>query len=145
MTHIPYNGNGPATTAVLGGQVQALFGAMPPLLPHATTGKLRALAISSAKRSPSLPDVPTVAESGFPGFDVTLWLGFFAPKGTPPAVIKRLESELVQVAQSAEMKEQMSRQGLDAHAAGSAELAKLVKTEIANYKAVFKSANIKME
>ena len=145
MTHIPYNGNGPATTAVLGGQVQALFGAMPPLLPHVSAGKLRALAISSAKRSASLPDVPTAAESGFPGFDVTLWLGFFAPKGTPAAVIKRLETELVQIAQSPEMKDQMSRQGLDAHAAGSTELAKLVKTEITNYNAVFKSAGIKME
>ena len=145
MVHIPYNGNGPATVAVLSGQVQALFGAMPPLLPHVSAGKLRALAISSARRSQSLPDVPTVAESGYPGFDVTLWLGFFAPKGTPPAVIKRLESELTQIAQSADMKEQMGRQGLDAHSAGAADLGKLVKTEIANYKAVFKTAGIKME
>src|SRR5688572_8314681 len=94
MTHVPFKGNGPATTAVLAGEVQALFGALPPLLPHVSTGKVRALAISSAKRSQSLPDVPTVAESGFPKFDVTLWLGFFAPRGTPPAVLKRLETEL---------------------------------------------------
>jgi tripartite-type tricarboxylate transporter receptor subunit TctC len=145
MTHVPYKGNGPATTAVLGGDVQALFGAVPPLLPHAQAKRVRTLAISSAKRSPSLPDVPTVAESGYPGFDVTLWLGFFAPRGTPAAVVKRLESELVQIAQSADMKEQMSRQGLDAHAAGAAELGKIVKTEIANYKTVFKTAGIKME
>jgi tripartite-type tricarboxylate transporter receptor subunit TctC len=145
MTHVPFKGNGPATTAVLGGDVQALFGAVPPLLPHAQAKRVRTLAISSAKRSPSLPDVPTVAESGYPGFDVTLWLGFFAPKGTPAAIVKRLESELVQIAQSADMKEQMSRQGLDSHAAGSAELGKIVKTEIANYKTVFKTAGIKME
>jgi tripartite-type tricarboxylate transporter receptor subunit TctC len=145
MTHVPFKGNGPATTAVLGGQVQALFGAMPPLLPHVTAKRVRALAISSAKRSQSLPEVPTVAESGYPGFDVTLWLGFFAPKGTPAAVVKRLESELVQIAQSAEMKDQMSRQGLDAHSAGAAALGKLVKTEIQNYKKVFQSAGIKME
>jgi len=145
IVHVPFNGNGPATTAVLGGQVQTLFGALPPLLPHVSAGRVRALAISSGKRLPSLPDVPTVAESGFPGFDVTLWLGFFAPKGTPPAVVKRLESELVQVAQSSDMKEQMSRQGLEAHAAGAAELGKLVKTEIENYRKVFKSAGIKME
>lgn len=145
MTHVPFKGNGPATTAVLGGEVQALFGAVPPLLPHVSTGRVRALAVSSAKRLPSLPDVPSVGEAGFPGFNVTLWLGFFAPTGTPPAVLKRLESELVQIAASAEMKEQMSRQGLDAHGAGSAELAKLLKTEIVNYKTVFKSAGIKME
>ena len=145
IVHVPFNGNGPATVAVLSGQVQALFGAVPPLLPHVTTGKLRTLAISSAKRSPSLADVPTVAESGYPGFDVTLWLGVFAPRGTPAPILKRLESELTQIAQSADMKEQMGRQGLDAHSASAAELGKLVKTEIANYQAVFKTAGIKME
>lgn len=145
MVHVPFNGNGPATTAVLGGQVQALFGALPPLLPHVQTGRVRALAISSAKRLPSVPGVPTVAESGFPGFDMTLWLGFFAPKDTPAAVVKRLESELVTVAQLADVKEQMSRQGLEAHSASATELGRLTKTEIENYKSVFKTAGIKME
>ena len=145
MHHIPFKGNGPATTAVLSGEVQALFGALPPLLPHVNTGKIRALAMSSAKRNPSLPDVPTVAESGYPGFDVTLWLGFFAPKGTPPAILKRLESELVQIAQSADMKEQLTRQGLEAATASAADLAKLVKSEIETYKTVFKTAGIKVE
>jgi len=145
IVHIPFSGNGPATTAVLGGQVQALFGALPPLLPHVSAKRVRALAISSARRLPSLPDVPTVAELGYPGFDVTLWLGFFSPKGTPPAIIKRLETELTAIAQAPDMKEQMSRQGLEAHFAGSAELGKLVRSEIVNYKTVFKSAGIKME
>ena len=145
MRHIPFKGNGPATTAVLSGEVQALFGAVPPLLPHVNTGKLRSLAVSTAKRLPSLPDVPTVAESGFPDFDVSLWLGFFAPKGTPAPIMKRLETELMQIAASADMKEQMSRQGLEANSASAAELAKLVKSDIANYKTVFKSAGIKME
>jgi tripartite-type tricarboxylate transporter receptor subunit TctC len=145
MRHVPFKGNGPATTAVLSGEVPVLFGAVPPLLPHTNTGKLRSLAISTAKRLPSLPDVPTVAESGFPGFDVSLWLGFFAPKGTPAAIMKRLETELMQIAASADMKEQMSRQGLEANSASAAGLAKLVKSDIANYKAVFKSAGIKME
>jgi tripartite-type tricarboxylate transporter receptor subunit TctC len=145
MTHVPFKGNGPATTAVLAGEVQALFGALPPLLPHVSTGRVRPLAISSAKRSQSLPDVPTVAESAFPKFDVTLWLGFFAPRGTPPAIVKRLETELVQIAQSAEMQEMMSRQGLEAHSASAAELGRLVATEVENYKSVFKSAGIKMQ
>jgi tripartite-type tricarboxylate transporter receptor subunit TctC len=133
MTHVPFNGNGPATTAVLGGQVEVLFGAMPPLLPLVPAGRVRPIVVSSAKRSVSLPDVPTVAESGYPGFDVTLWLGFFAPRGTPPAVMKRLETELLHVVQSPDVKEQMTRQGLEPHSATSAELAKLVRTEIENY------------
>lgn len=145
MVHVPFKGGAPATTAVLGGQVEILFGGLPPLLPHVASGRLRALAISSAKRSPSVPDVPTVAESGYPGFDITLWLGFFAPKGTPVAIVKRLESELVQIAQSSEIRELMEKQGLESHAASAADLAKLVKTEIETYKAVFKAANIKLE
>ena len=145
MTHVPFNGNGPATTAVLGGQVEVLFGAMPPLLPHVPTGRVRPIVVSSAKRSISLPDVPTVAESGYPGFDVTLWLGFFAPRGTPPAVMKRLETELIQVVQSPDVKDQMTRQGLEPHSASSAELAKLVRTEIEDYKRAFKTAGIKVE
>jgi tripartite-type tricarboxylate transporter receptor subunit TctC len=145
MAHVPFKGNGPATTAVLGGEVQALFGAVPPLLPHVTTKRIRALAISSRQRSPSLPDVPTVAESGYPGFDMTLWLGFFAPKGTPAAIVKRLESELLQIAGSEEMKKLMSQQGLEAQAANAQELGKLVKTEMQNYRSIFKTAGIKMQ
>jgi tripartite-type tricarboxylate transporter receptor subunit TctC len=145
MTHIPFKGNGPATTAVLAGEVQALFGALPPLLPHVKTGRVRALAVSTAKRLESVPDVPTVAESGYPGFDIALWLGFFTPRNTPRPIVKRLETELMQIAQAADTKEQMGKQGLEARGAGSAELAKLLKAEIQNYKTVFKTAGIKVE
>ena len=145
VVHVPFKGNAPATTAVLGKQIEILFGGLPPLLPHVAAGKLRALAISTAKRSPSAPDVPTVAESGYPGFDISLWLGFFAPKGTPAAVVKRLETELLAIANSAEMKDLLLKQGLEPNAASGADLAKLVKAEIDTYKAVFKAANIKME
>ena len=145
MVHIPFKGNAPATTAVLGGQVEFLFGALPPLLPHVTAGKLRPLAISSGKRSVSLPDVPTVAEAGFPGYDMALWLGFFAPKGTPPAIVKRLETELLAVAQSAELKEMLQKQGLEAYALGAAELATKLRADIATYKEVFKAANIPVQ
>ena len=145
VVHVPFKGNAPATTAILGGQIDILFGAIPPLLPHIKAGSLRPLAISSAKRSSSLPDVPTVAESGYPGFDITLWLGFFAPKGTPAAITKRLGSELLQVAQSADLKDIMEKQGLEAAARPAGELAQLVRAEIETYKAIFKAANIKME
>lgn len=145
MAHIPFKGNGPATTAVLAGEVQVLFGAVPPLLPHVNTNRVRALAISSGKRSITLPDVPTVAESGYPGFDMALWLGFFAPAGTPPAVVKRLEAALVQVVQSAEMKVLLTKQGVEPYSMGSAALGKLLKTEIENYRSVFKAAGIAMQ
>ena len=146
ITHVPYNGNGPAGTAVMGGQVQALFGSMPAVLPHAKSGKVRPIAVGTAKRSPALPDVPAVAESGYPGFEVSLWLGFFAPKGTPIEIINRLHSELVKIALSPEMKEQFERNGAEpAHNASSLDLERLVRSEIAKYSKVIKAANIKLD
>jgi tripartite-type tricarboxylate transporter receptor subunit TctC len=145
IVHVPYGGNGPAGLAVLGGQVQALFGSMPAVLPFAKAGKVRPLAVGTTKRSPALPDVPTVAESGFPGFEVSLWLGFFAPKGTPAPIVSRLQDELVKIAQSPEMKEQFERNGADPLTATPAELNKLMKSELDKYSKVIKQANIKMQ
>jgi tripartite-type tricarboxylate transporter receptor subunit TctC len=146
IVHVPYNGNGPAGAAVLGGQVQALFGSMPAVLPQAKAGKLRPIAVGTMKRSSALPDVPTVAESGYPGFEVSLWLGFFAPRGTPAAIISRLHGELVKVALSPEMKEQFERNGAEpATNASSIELERLVRSEIDKYAKVIKAANIKLD
>jgi tripartite-type tricarboxylate transporter receptor subunit TctC len=144
IVHVPYNGNGPAGTAVLGGQVQALFGSMPAVLPQAKAGKVRPIAVGTAKRSPALPDVPTVAEQGYPGFEVSLWLGFFAPKGTPAAITTRLYNELQAIAKSPEMKEQFERNGADPAWTTPAELTKLMKTELDKYSKVIKTANIKL-
>jgi tripartite-type tricarboxylate transporter receptor subunit TctC len=146
IVHVPYNGNGPAGAAVLGGQVQALFGSMPAVLPQAKAGKLRPIAVGTAKRSPALPDVPTVAESGYPGFEVSLWLGFFAPKGTPAPILARLHSELVKIASSPDMKEQFERNGAEpATSASPADLTKLIRTEVDKYAKVIKAANIKLD
>jgi tripartite-type tricarboxylate transporter receptor subunit TctC len=144
IVHVPYNGNGPAGTAVLGGQVQALFGSMPAVLPQAKAGKVRPIAVGTAKRSPALPDVPTVAEQGFPGFEVSLWLGFFAPKGTPAPITTRLYNELVAIAKSPDMKEQFERNGADPAWTTPAELTRLMKTELDKYSKVIKTANIKL-
>ena len=114
-------------------------------LAHIRSGKARALAVTTSKRSPALPDVPTVAESGFPGFEVSLWLGFFAPKGTPAPIVSRLQDELVKIAQSPEMKEQFERNGADPMTATPAELNKLMKSELDKYSKVIKQANIKMQ
>jgi len=145
IVHVPYNGNGPAGTATMGGQVQALFGSMPAVLPHAKAGRLNAIAVGTAKRSSALPTVPTVAESGYPGFEVSLWLGFFAPKGTPAPVLKKLYGELVAIAKSPEMKEPFERNGADPMTTTPAELTKLMSGELDKYKKVIKAANITLK
>jgi len=145
IVHVPYNGNGPAGTAIMGGQVQALFGSMPAVLPHAKAGRLNAIVVGTAKRSSALPNVPTVAESGYPGFEVSLWLGFFAPKGTPAPVLKRLYSELVAIAKSPEMKEPFERNGAEPMTTTPAELTKLMSGELDKYKKVIKAANITLK
>jgi tripartite-type tricarboxylate transporter receptor subunit TctC len=144
IVHIPFKGNGPAGTALMGGEVQALFGSMPAVLQFAKSGKMRAIAVGTVKRSPALPDVPTVAESGYPGFEVSLWLGFFAPKGTPGPVMKKLYGELTAIAKSPEMKEQFERNGADPLTTTPAELSKLMQSELAKYSKVIKAANIKL-
>jgi tripartite-type tricarboxylate transporter receptor subunit TctC len=145
IVHVPYKGNGPAGTAVMGGQVQALFGSMPAVLPHAKAGRVRPLAVGTMKRSSALPDVPTVAESGYPGFEVSLWLGFFAPKGIPDPVVKKLYDELTAIAKSAEMKTQFERNGADPVTTTQAELAKLMKAELEKYSKVIKAAGVQLK
>ena len=142
IVHVPYNGGRAALTPTLAGQVQALFISVPEVLAHAKAGTLRPLAVSTAKRSPSLPDVPTVAESGYPGFEVSLWVGFFAPKGTPAPILNRLHGELVKIAQSPEMKNQFEKNGAEAVTNSRGELTHLVRSDINKYTKVIKAAGI---
>ena len=143
IVHMPYNGGRAAITPTLAGQVQALFISVPEVLVHAKAGTLRPLAVSTAKRSPSLPDVPTVAESGYPGFEVSLWVGFFAPKGTPAPILNRLHGELVKIAQSPEMKNQFEKNGAEAVTNSRGELTHLVRSDIDKYTKVIKASGIK--
>jgi len=145
IVHIPFGGNGPAGTAVLGGQVQALFGSMPAVLPHAQAGRMRPIAVGTLKRSPALPNVPTVAESGFPGFEVSLWLGFFAPKGTPRPVLDRLQKELTDIANNAEMKAAFEKNGASGVTNTPAEMRALMKEELDKYGKVIKAAGIQLK
>jgi tripartite-type tricarboxylate transporter receptor subunit TctC len=145
LVHVPFKGNGPAGTAAMGGEVQALFGSMPAVLPHAKAGRLNPVAVGTAKRSSALPNVPTVAESGYPGFEVSLWLGFFAPKSTPAPVLKKLYGELTAIAQSPEMKEPFERNGADPITTTPAELRKLMSSELEKYRKVIKAANITLK
>jgi tripartite-type tricarboxylate transporter receptor subunit TctC len=144
IVHVPFKGNGPAGVATMGGQVQALFGSMPAVLAQAKSGKLRPVAVGTVTRSPALPGVPTVAESGYPGFEVSLWLGFFAPKGTPAPVLKKLYNELVAVAKSPDMKDPFERNGADPVTTTPAELTKLMKVELDKYSKVIKAANVRV-
>jgi tripartite-type tricarboxylate transporter receptor subunit TctC len=107
MLHVPYRGSAPAINDLLGGQVQSMFDNTPSALPHVRGGKLRAIAITSAQRSPLLPDVPTLAESGFPGFDVQSWFGLAAPAGTPRPVVNRINAELSKVLASPDVRERL--------------------------------------
>ena len=102
MTHVPYKGSSPALTDLMGGQVQIMFDNLPSSLPLIKSGKLRAVAVTSLKRAPALPDVPTVAESGFPGFDASSWFGILAPAGTPAPIVARLNAEVNKWLQSPE-------------------------------------------
>ena len=101
MTHVPYKGSAPALQDLLGGQVQLMFDNLPPSLPQIKAGKLRALAVTSATRAPALPDVPTIAEAGLPGFEASSWFGVLAPAGTPPAIVAKLNAEIGEVARDA--------------------------------------------
>ena len=143
--HIPYNGNGPAGTALISGQVEILFGSLPALLPHVKSQRVRPIAVGTPKRSPALPDVPTVAESGYAGFDASLWLAFFAPAGTPQAVIDRLNKEIVATVQSPDTREALDKAGAEPLTSTPAELAAMIKDGVGKYAKVIKAAGVKPE
>jgi tripartite-type tricarboxylate transporter receptor subunit TctC len=143
--HIPYNGNGPAGTAVIAGQVEILFGSLPAVLPHAKAGRVRALAVGTPKRSPSLPDVPSVAESGYAGFDASLWLAIMAPAGTPQPVIERLHKEVVAAIADKATAETLDKNGAEPVTSTPAELAAMIRDGVGKYAKVVKDAGVKPE
>ena len=145
MLHIPYNGNGPAGTAVISGQVEILFGSLPAVLPHAKGGRVRALAVGTLARSPAMPEIPTIAESGYPGFDASLWLGIMAPAGTPQPVIDRLHKEIVAVVGAADTREALSKAGAEPVTSSPAELAAMVRDGVPKYAKIVKMAGVKPE
>jgi tripartite-type tricarboxylate transporter receptor subunit TctC len=145
MLHIPYNGNGPAGAAVIAGQVEAGFGSLPALLPHARSGRARALAVGTLKRSPSLPEVPTVAESGYPGFDASLWLALMAPAGTPPAIVERLNREMVALINTPETREAFDKAGTEQLTGSPADLAAMIRDGLPKYARIVKASGVKAE
>lgn len=145
MAHIPYKGNAAADLAILSNQVEVLFGSMPALLQHAKTNKLRALAVGSTNRSPALPEIPTVAELGYPGFEAALWLGILAPAGTPKPIIDKLNKELVAIVATPDFKAAMDRNGADAMSNTPEQFATLIKNEVGKYGSITKRLGIKLD
>lgn len=142
---VPYSGAGPAVAAVIANQVPLGCMAMPPATPHIQSGRLRALAVTTGKRSPVLPEVPTMAESGFPGQESDTLQGMLVPAGTPAAVVRRLHADVVKVLAQPDTRERISALGFDIIASSPQEFAAQIKTEVAKWTKVVKEAGIKVE
>ena len=129
LNHVPYKGSGPAMQDLLGGQVKVSFAGIPNVLPHVKAGRLRALAVSTPQRSPDLPDVPTAAEAGVPGYQATLWLNLAAPAGTPGEIVQRLYAETAKALQDAELQQSFRAAGVEASPMSPQELAGFMRGE----------------
>ncbi len=145
MVHIPYRGGGPAITDVMAGQVPLLWVSIPAAAQFVKSGKLKALAVSTVKRSAVFPDVPTMAESGFKDFEVDSWYAMFVPANTPKPIIERLNKAALKVLAQPEVKEKLLSQGAEAVGDSPSQLSAVVKKEIVKWKQVVKAANIKVD
>jgi tripartite-type tricarboxylate transporter receptor subunit TctC len=145
IVHIPYKGTPQAVTDIISGQVQAMFANTLSVLPQVSAGRLRALAISSAKRSAAAPQLPTVAESGIPGYESGTWFGFFAPAGTPREIVGRVNAELGKITASADMKAKLLDQGADLVTMTPEQMRTFVKNELAKWARVVKTIGIKLD
>lgn len=145
MTHVPYKGGGPAMTGVLSGEAQVLFPTMQSAMPLVRAGRLRALAISITTRSPALPEIPTIAEAGVPGYDATGWYGMLAPTGTPQAAIDRLHAGVVKILTVPELKQRLANEGAIAVGNTPAEFSKFIREEISKWAKIIRELKIKVD
>jgi len=145
MVHVPYKGGGQLVNALLGGEVQVSFATIPTAIPFVKAGKLRALAVSTARRSEIVPDTPTIADSGVPGYDYSTWYGLLAPAHTPQPIISKLHAEVVRVIHMPEMKSMLRQAGIEAVGNSPHEFAAIIKTEVARWIKVVDAAGVKAE
>ncbi len=145
VTNVPYKGGGPAVIDAMSGQVDALCGVISTGAPHVKSGKLRGLGVTSAKRSPILPDVPTIAEGGFAGYEASGWLGIAFPAKTPTAYVQRMQKESVTLMALADVREQLHNAGLEPSVKDAAQFAAYIKAELAKWTRVIKEAGIKAD
>ena len=145
MVHVPYKGSGPALVDLVGGQVEVGLPSAPSAMPHVRSGRLRALAVTTLERSPLLPELPSVAESGVRGYSVDSWYGFVAPAGTPQAIVKKLNAEIVKIVASPAVAGYLAKEGAVPKGSTPAELAQTIKAELEKWGKVIASARIKLE
>jgi tripartite-type tricarboxylate transporter receptor subunit TctC len=140
MVHVPYKGSAPAVTDLLGGQIDIMFDNMPSAIQHVRNGKLRPLAVTTAKRSPELPDVPTITEAGVPGYEATSWFGMFAPANTPAPVVAKLNAALVKVLADPEVRKKLAEQGAEPYSEKPEQFAEFIRKEAAKWSKVVKDS-----
>lgn len=145
LLHVPYKGSGPLATDLLGAQIQMSFDTITPVLPHIKAGKLRALAVTTARRSSALPDVPTLEEAGLKGFDIGTWFGVLAPAATPRDIVARLNAEMVKVIQAPEFRKRMDEIGAEPTGGSSEQLAAQIRSETGRFAKLVKDANVQIE
>ena len=145
VVHVPYKGSAGARTDVLGGQLEMMFDAIPTMAEHIKAGKVKALATTGKTRSATLPDVPTMSEAGVPGYEATIWLGLMAPKGTPPAVVNKLNAELNKITSSSEVRRAWAAQGTTPMSMGVDEFARYTSDDIAKWAHIVKISGAKVE
>jgi len=145
LTHIPYKGSSPAVADLIAGQVQTMIDGLPSALPHVKAGKLRALAVTSARRSAAAPDLPTIAESGYPGFSADAWSGLFAPKGTPRPIVDKLAAETQRILKLPEVQKRLADLGAEPVGSTPAEFSEHVKREIDKWARVVKASGARVD
>ena len=145
MQHVPYKGSGQAVIDLLAGQIQVMFSGMSSVMPHIKANKLRPLAVTGAQRSPAAPEVPTIAESGYPGFEASAWYGVLAPAGTPKAIVARLNAEILRVLKIPEVKERLENVGFEIVGGTPEAFAQYIRSEIEKWARVVKASGIKAE
>ena len=145
MQHVPYKGSGQAVIDLLAGQVQIMFSGMSAVMPHIKAGKLRPLAVTGAQRSPATPEVPTIAEAGYPGFEASAWYSVMAPAGTPKTVVMRLNGEILRALKIPEVKERLENVGFELVGSSPDECGTYIRNEIVKWAKVVKASGIKAE
>ena len=145
ILHVPYKGVGQSISDLVGGQIDMMFTSPPNAVPHVKSGRLKALAVSMKKRSPLLPDVPTIDDSGLQGFEIGTWFGLLAPAGTPADIVNRLNGALIKIVGTADFRERMSAQGMDPMSSTPAEFSAYIRSELAKFQKIVQTAHIQPE
>lgn len=145
MTHVPYKGGAPSALALISGEIQVGFNTSPVAVPHIKSGKMRALAVSSARRNPALPDVPSVAEAGVPGYDIILWYGAVMPTGTPAAAVNRLNADINKALKLQDVQQRLASLGADPLGGSAADFGAYIKSEVAKYTKVVRDAKLQQQ